>query len=198
MPVNWSDWAPKDPADRFSELTSQLAPAAGTASQADLQQAVKNALDTNAATPDQQPAAVAQAVAANTRLTTAEATPLVAQALTAAPAPDSDTKAKAVTTAVSALSGGVPSLSLSDPVMLGSGARTAFAVVSALALIFGILGIIFLAAFTNSGTAPYNVLAVLSGLSLLAVVVFVMGYKNVSISSGGSGSGGSAKSGASS
>ena len=196
MPVNWSDWAPKDPADRFSELTSQLAPAAGTASQAGLQQAVKNALDTNAATPDQQPAAVAQAVAANSRLTTAEATPLVAQALTTAPATDSDTKAKAVTTAVNALSGGVPSLSLSDPVMLGSGARTAFAVVSALALIFGILGIIFLAAFTNSGTAPYNVLAVLSGLSLLAVVVFVMGYKNVSISSGGSGSGG--KSGASS
>ena len=97
---------------------------------------------------------------------------------------------------MSALSGGVPSLSLSDPVMLGSGARTAFAVVSALALMFGILGIIFLAAFTNSGTAPYNVLAVLAGLSLLAVVVFVMGYKNVSISSGSSG--GSGKSGASS
>jgi hypothetical protein len=190
MPVNWSDWAPKDPADRFRELTSQLAPAVGTAAQDGLQQAVKDALDTNAASPDQQPAAVAQAVAANTRLTTAEATPVVAQALTAAPAADTDTKAKAVSSAVSALSGGAPSLSLSDPVMLGSGARTAFAVVSALALIFGILGIIFLAAFTNSGTAPYNVLAVLSGLSLLAVVVFVMGYKNVSISSGGSGKAG--------
>jgi hypothetical protein len=184
MPVNWSDWAPKDPADRFKELTSQLAPAVGTTSPDELQQAVKDALDTTAATPDQQPAEVAKAVAARTRLTTAEAAPIVAQALTAAPAADTDTKAKAVTNAVSALSGGVPSLSLSDPVMLGSPARTAFAGVSAVALIFGILGIIFLAAFTNSGAAPYNVLAVLAGLSLLAVVVFVMGYKNVSISSG--------------
>ena len=85
MPVNWSDWAPKDPADRFKELTGQLAPAVVTTSSGDLQQAVKDTLDTNAANPGQQPAEVANAVAAHTRLTAAEATPVVTQALTSAP-----------------------------------------------------------------------------------------------------------------
>jgi len=79
---------------------------------------------------------------------------------------------------------GLPDVVLSDPVMLGSTVRLALAGLCGFSVLAAIGAVIGLAAVDRHGAAPYAVLGVLAGLSLVALVVLVMGYKNVTIRSG--------------
>jgi hypothetical protein len=79
---------------------------------------------------------------------------------------------------------GLPDVTLTDPVMLGSVARLVLAGVCGFAMLASIGAVIALAAGGTHGAAPYAVLGVLAGLALVAMVVLVMGLRSVTIRSG--------------
>lgn len=117
-------------------------------------------------------------VARHSRLTAAEASAVVATALQTAGS--TQAKAKAVSSAVSAaaINGGVE---LSDPVMLDPPVRLAFAIVFCVVVAGCVAGLDDLGRRSASPDAALIGLAVVGVVAIVAVLVLVMGYKNVKI-----------------
>jgi hypothetical protein len=135
--------------------------------------------------PADQKGAVVDFLTKNSTLTEDEASP-IAEAAVKAGGGDASKTADNVMTSLGGFSG--DSLSLSDPVMLWPWARATAAVVL---LAISVLAAVFI--FGRHLTSnDYNVpLAVIAVAALLAALILVMGYKNVTISKGsGSGSAG--------
>lgn len=194
-----------DPADRFAAVAVALAcPAA--ISVADLHQVIASAAQPSGPGPgpalDSPPVveAVAQHVAQHSVLTAQAARALVlpilqgAQARSTSSAPEADPGKKAaakegaahqaahdIAAALPAINGDIE---LGDPVMLNSTARIGFAGVFALfiAAAVALIGLLGLQQPASSSAALG--LMVLGLLSLVAVLVLVMGYKNVTIKGG--------------
>ncbi|MGH3155191.1 MAG: hypothetical protein ACRDNF_01235, partial [Streptosporangiaceae bacterium] len=128
----------------------------------------------------------------NTSLTEALAKPIADEAVSAgttAGGTDDSKTADSVLDKLGSVSG--DSLTLSDPVMLWPWARLAGAV---LFIATGVVSALFIYG-RNETSSAYNVpLAVIAVAALLAALILIMGYKNVTISKGSSsGSGSSAK-----
>jgi hypothetical protein len=160
------DWRATDPVDRFRTLVDQtmtmtvVGPPAGDG--ADVLDGVREVVDQGNGPAIE---AVAAALAQYSTWRSSASPPVAAAAQT---------------------SYGLPNVTLSDPVMLGSSARLTLAGLCGFALLASIGAVIGLAAVGTQGAASYTVLGVLAGLSLVALVVLVMGYKNVTIRSGSS------------
>jgi hypothetical protein len=170
---------PIDPVSRFMSMVQGTISAVPTAvSKTDLLGALEGKND-----PDQRTDALAEVVAKKTSLTEDAAKPIAKAAVNAGQAAaDGDKDNKTADTLLSNLGGiGGDSLQLSDPVMLWPWARAAGA---ALLLIICALAAVFI--FNrNSTSSDYDVsLAVVSVAALIAALILVMGYKNVTISKG--------------
>ena len=184
-----ADWGVKDPTARYKELVDAVGATMPPVSSLNaLTGAIQSALDA-AGTGEPDLDAVASVIAQHTPFTAEQAKPIVAAAMTRGTNP-----AASIAAATTSAAFVIPTISLSDPVMLGPKARLVFSWMLSAVLSGTIVSIVLLAAFNTSAAAPYTVLGVLSGLSLLAMVVLVMGYKSVTIS-GGSSSGSNSSSG---
>jgi hypothetical protein len=175
-----------DPIERFQTLAALAAP-----TEPDLEpDALKPVIDEAKAAGKSEAAAVATQVAKHSRLTVAQAEPVVKAALEATPTEDSTAKAAAVSEAVKGAAGISGNIELSDPVMLNPEWRAIFSGVLFLALATCIGCITALSKESKVQESAIVGLTIVGILSLVAMLVLVMGYKNVTIK-GGSSAGGS-------
>ena len=103
-----------------------------------------------------------------------------------------DASVQAAQQAAGLLSGltGSASLTLSQPIPLGGWQRAIAAIVTAGVVV---TAVVLMAIAHSTGVAEYVALGILGGLAWLGMVLFVMGYGNVSLTgSSGSPSGGAA------
>lgn len=177
----------QDPVDRYSKLVAagghipELSP-----------QSFEKAIT---ATPGEDEVAVLSThLAEHSNLTLAQAKPVVKSTLDKATAEgktDPKAKAAAVSEAASKAAGISANVELSDPVMLEPQYRMGFAVLMVAAFGACIGCITALGDESSAQEGALIGLTVLGVLALLAVLVLVMGYKNVKISGGQPGGGGS-------
>jgi hypothetical protein len=163
---------------RYKDLLTTVAPAVIPQLQAP---ALKTVID-DAGGADPGPALV-QHVAANTPLTPTQARPIVAAALAAAPGPDSEAKAAAVSQAVASSLPNVD-VELDEAVLLSGGVRLGFAVAFLLILVAGGIGVAGIGKEASPSEAAMVCLSVVSIISLVGTLVLVMGYKNVKLKIG--------------
>ena len=166
-----------DPVERYEKLLALSAPPAAPLKPEVLEGVINQG--------DDDVSALSKHVAEHTNLSLAQATPVVEAALektTKEGKTEPKDKAEAVSKATAGLTGASANVELSDPVMLEPVYRAIFA--GALSLIFALcIGLIGSEAAESE--ASVIGLSVLGTLSLIAVLVLVMGYKNVKISGAG-------------
>lgn len=127
--------------------------------------------------------ALTEHIAANSQLTTAQAEPLVKQALAAVPEGSSTEKAAAVSQAAASALPGV-NLELSEAVMLGANVRFAFAIVFSAILAVCVGATIAIGTESSPSEAVLITLSAVAILILAGVLVLVMGYKTAKIKLG--------------
>lgn len=167
---------------RYKDLLTAVAPAVAPAVIPELQPpALKGVID-GVGEADPTPALV-QHVAANSPLTSAQARPIVAAALAAAPAGNSEAKAAAVS---QALASSLPNVNieLSEAVLLSGGVRLGFAVAFLLILVGCGIGVVGIGKEMSPSEAAMICLSVISIITLVGALVLVMGYKNVKLKIG--------------
>ncbi len=172
-----------DPVERYANLLALSAPPRAPLN--------PDALEALIGTGPDDVSTLSKHVAEHTNLSLAQATPVVKAALDKAKEEgktEPKDKAEAVSKATTGLSGGSANIELTDPVMLAPGVRASFAI--------GLLAIFAVCVFLVGDEAPDSEsavigLSVLGVLALIAVLVLVMGYKNVKISGAGPSAGGS-------
>jgi hypothetical protein len=135
-------------------------------------------------------------VAEHSNLTVEQAQPVVKAAVeksTAEGKTDPEAKAEAVSKATAGLAGGSANVELSDPVMLEPIYRVAFAALMSVVFAGCVVSVTVIGNESSTQESALIGLGILGALALVAVLVLVMGYKNVKISGAGpsAGSGGS-------
>jgi hypothetical protein len=132
--------------------------------------------------------ALSKHIAEHSSLTVERAKPVVKAAVeksTAEGKTDPQAKAAAVSEATAALTGASANVELSDPVMLEPVYRVAFAAVMSLVLAACVVCVTVVGNESGTQESALIGLAVLGALSLIAMLVLVMGYKNVKIGGAG-------------
>jgi hypothetical protein len=160
----------EDPVQRFTPIAQAF-----SGSQAALsEEAMRTAME-GKATDDERTTAAASQIAAHSSLTEQQAKAAIASKVQAAPAPDQPKAASDA--AAAAVAGATADVELSDPVMLKSGGRVAFAAIQALIVALSAV----LLAFRDMANDASIGLAVVAVLNSIGILVLVMGYKNVTI-----------------
>jgi hypothetical protein len=173
-----------NPVERFQQLAGVTTTSASTnLAPSDLQPIIEGSAG------DEQVAKLASQVAAHSRLTTAQAKPLVEAAVK--DKTDPKAKAEAVSDAVTGATAAAADIELSEPVMLEPGWRAGAAGILMLALLACIVCVTALGNDTNTQEAALIGLTVIGVLTLIGMLVLVMGYKNVTIKGTGPSAGGS-------
>lgn len=167
---------------RYRELLTTVTPAVVPAVVPQLQPpALKTVID--GAGGGDPTSALVQQVATNSPLTSAQAKPIVAAALAAAPAANSEAQAAAVSQAVASSLPNV-NIELSEAVLLSGGVRLGFAVAFLLVLVGCGIGVVGIGKEAGPSEAAMICLSVLSIITLVGALVLVMGYKNVKLKIG--------------
>lgn len=175
----------EDPTVRFARVAALTAPASPELAPSVLEEIIQKA----GGDAGNQVTAVAEHVAANSGLSVTQAKPMVKAAVEGKT--DDKEKAQAASAAVGGAVGAGAEVELSDPVMLTPPARVVFAGLFVVALMACIGIIAGIGKEANPQESALITLAVLGGLSLVAILVLVMGYKNVTIKGTGPSAGGS-------
>ncbi len=175
----------EDPTTRFARVAALTAPVSPELAPSVLEEIIEKA----GSDADNQATAVAEHVAAHTELSATQAKPIVKAAVEGKT--DDKEKAEAASAAVGGAVGIGADIELSDPVMLTPAARVVFAGLFVVALLACIGFIAGIGKEADPQESTLITLAVLGGLSLVAILVLVMGYKNVTIKGTGPSAGGS-------
>lgn len=134
--------------------------------------------------------ALSSRVAEQSKLTVAQAKPVVEAALEGKADPKA--KADAVSGAVAGTTGASADVELSDPVMLAPWVRVTFAALLLVSLLLCVACITALGDASGTSGSALVSLAVIGVLALIGLLVLVMGYKNVTIKGAGPGASGKA------
>jgi len=174
-----------DPVDRYEKLVAMSSPSATLLQPSVLEGVIGQGGD--------EVAALSRHVAEHSSLSVAQATPVVKAALEKTKEEgktEPKDKAEAVSKATAALTGGSANVELSDPVMLEPIYRVLFAAVMSGVFAACVACVAIIGNEEGAKESALIGLSVLGVLALIAVLVLVMGYKNVKISGAGPSAGG--------
>lgn len=167
----------EDPIARYEKLVASATPRAAPVSPGLEPATLYPIIQATSERPGSQVSALSEHLARHSRLTFAEAHPMVANAIAAHTDPTA--KAEAVSRVVASATSA--NIELSDPVMLNPGARVVFAGLLFAALLACIGCIAVLGETSSTAGSALIGLAVVAVLCLIGILVLVMGYKNVTI-----------------
>ena len=174
-----------DPVERYERLLALSSPAPATLKTEALEGVIGKGED--------DVTALSRHVAEHSNLSLAQATPVVKAALEKTKQEgktETKDKAEAVSKATAGLSGGSANVELSDPVMLEPVYRVLFAAVMSGVFAACVACVAIIGSEAGTEESALIGLSVLGVLALIAVLVLVMGYKNVKISGAGPSAGG--------